>query len=64
MSKVDFYLLIPIHHISAISSADIFKLRLCDSNVLFAGISLTSGVEILHNRRFVFEPKLTRIELI
>ena len=51
-------------HSLAISSADAFKFCECDANVLLAGISLIAGVVMIHNRRFVFDTKSTRAELI
>ena len=53
-----------MHHRSAISYDVAFKCCECDNNVLHFGISLAAGLAILHNRRFIFEPKSTRTELI
>ena len=53
-----------MHHSSAISSADAFKFRDCDTNILLLGITYTAVLEMMHNCRFVFEPKSTRTELI
>ena len=53
-----------MHNMSAISSADVYKFRECDTNYLLAVISLTDGVAMLHNRRFNFEHEPTRTDLI
>ena len=53
-----------MHHRSAISSTDDFKFRECNTIFLLASISLTVGVAMLHNHRFIFEPELTINELI
>ena len=53
-----------MYHRSDIIFADALKFRECDTNFLFAGISLTDGVAMLHNRRLIFEPKSTLTELI